>query len=82
MVDEEVNRRPALVRKCDAASCAAAVASPTDPFGLSFTQDHRPKVKLYGAYTSTDSHSVNKLLAKWLSTEMERRRQELGTVKD
>ena len=65
--DVDIIRPPALVRRCTAAACAGVMAQPTDPFGIAPDPDEVPKAAFYGFLTATDSHSVNKLLAKWLA---------------
>ena len=73
--DVDIIRPPALVRRCTAAACAGVMAQPTDPFGIAPDADEVPKAAFYGFLTATDSHSVNKLVAKWLAALVTERRR-------
>ena len=65
VTDVGVLRAPAVVLRCTAASTAAVVGKPTDPCGIQ--PDSMPHASYYGILTATDSHSVNKLVSKWIS---------------
>ena len=72
-VDKHIIRPPALVKSYTAASNAAVVALPTDPFGLVPPKVDLPTATFYGFLAATDSHSVNKLLSKYISAEVDKR---------
>ena len=65
--DIDIIRPPALVERCTAASCAGVVGQPKDPVGILPDDETLPKAAFYGFLTATDSHSVNKLISKWIA---------------
>ena len=71
--DMDIIRPPALVKSCTAAACAGVVGQPKDPFGILPDGETVPKATFYGFLTATDSHSVNKLVSKYISADVDKR---------
>ena len=69
--DMDIGRAPQLVKSCTAATCAGIVGQPTDPFGIAPDSDTSPKATFNASLTSTDSHSVNKLVEKWAAQRVD-----------
>ena len=74
-IDMDIIRPPCSMECYTAATCASILAKPDDPTGLLPIGASIPKAKFIASITATDSHSVNKLLSKWISNQQE----ELGT---
>ena len=70
--DMDIVRPPALVQRCTAAACAGVVGKPDDPFGILPARESMPKASLYAFLTATDSHSVNKLVSKFISAHVDK----------
>ena len=68
-LDIDIIRPPCPMECYTAATCASILAKPDDPTGLLPTGASAPKAKYFASITATDSHSVNKLLSKWISKE-------------
>ena len=66
-VDLDIIRPPSSMECYTAATCASILAKPNDPTGLLPSGAAAPKAKFFASMTATDSHSVNKLLSKWIS---------------
>ena len=47
------------------------MGQPTDPFGIAPDSDTSPKATFNASLTSTDSHSVNKLVYKWAAQRVD-----------
>ena len=73
MHDTNIIRPPALMLRCTAASCAGVVGQPKDPFGILPDDQTLPKAAYYGLLTATDSHSVNKLVSKFIAAHVDKR---------
>ena len=71
--DNDIIRPPALMGRCTAKNCAGVVGDPKDPFGILPERATVPKAAFYGIATATDSHSVNKLVSKFVAAEVDRR---------
>ena len=56
------------MKRYTAATCAGILAKPNDNAGLLPQGEATPKAKYFGSLTATDSHSVNELVSKWVST--------------
>ena len=69
--DKDIVRPPALVQRCTAAACAGVVGNPKDPFGIMPDAKVLPKSPYYGFGTETDSHTVNRLVSKWISLNVD-----------
>ena len=67
VVDEDIIRRPHLVKHCTAEACAAVTADPADSFGLSPSTPFRPRARYFGSLFTCDSHTVNRKLAKHIA---------------
>ena len=70
--DADVFRPPVVLKDYTAACCASVVARGDDAAGLLPRGDARPQAKYHGSMMAADSHSVNKLLSKWVASELER----------
>ena len=71
VTDVDVVRAPSLVLQCTAATTAAVGGKPADPCGIQ--PDVMPSAPYYGILTATDSHSVNKLVSKWISASVDKK---------
>ena len=71
IVDMDVLRPPVEMDHYTAATCAAILGRPDDTAGLLPRGDAVPAAQYVGTLTAFDSHSVNKLISKWVSTEQE-----------
>ena len=69
VTDVDAVGAPSLVLQCTAATTAAVVGKPADPCGIQ--PDVMPSAPYYAFLTATDSHSVNKLVSKWISASVD-----------
>ena len=67
VVDIDVARAPQVMGRYTAATLAAVMGNESDLFGISPSPETLPACSLRATMTTSDSHSVNKLLSKWLS---------------
>ena len=70
-VDEDLLRSPTVMKRYTAATCASILAKPEDSAGLLPGAEAAPKARYFGSLTATDSHSVNKLVSKWVATKQD-----------
>ena len=71
VVDMDILRYPREMRRYTAGTCAAVLGKPDDSAGLLPQGDAVPKATYVGCLTATDSHSVNKLVSKWVASKQE-----------
>ena len=65
--DADVLRAPATMKRYTAATCAGILGKPEDSAGLLPEGEAAPKATYIASLTATDSHSVNRLVSKWIS---------------
>ena len=76
--DHDIIRPPALLKNCDAPTCAAVVSQPSDPYGLSPCSEVRPQAAFYGYLSATDSAAVNKKVSKWVAAAVQESNKKYG----
>ena len=70
-VDMDVLRPPVEMKRYTSGTCVAVLGKPDDSAGLLPQGDAMPKVRFLACLTAFDSHSVNKLVSKWVATRQE-----------
>ena len=68
--DIDIIRTPRILEDYTARNCASVVARPDDVAGLLPIGDARPPAAFLCSLMASDSHSVNKLLSKYIIAEL------------
>ena len=71
IVDMDVLRPPVEMKRYTSGTCVSILGKPDDSAGLLPQGDAVPKVRFLACLTAFDSHSVNKLVSKWVAAQQE-----------